>query len=212
MHKLYRNRYPHTLDAHDYRTTKWSEYIRVQVNKDDIWDSLFDMQGLRCAYCECEMQTYYKGHVEHFVRRDHDARLTFNWDNLFGSCRRGDGCGFYKDNQKYEIHDLLKLDVDEPDDFFIFLRDGGIILKSGLSRFNITRANETLRVFNLDALHGPLRQQRATAIKNQSPLINEIDNYLLNHGVDELLEEIVEDYLSVVKGLPFETALRHVVR
>lgn len=211
MHKLYRNRYPLTLNSHNYRTTKWSQYIMVKINKDDVWDSLFDMQGLRCAYCECEMQSYYKGHVEHFIRRDHDARLTFNWNNLFGSCRRKDGCGFYKDNQKYNVNELLKPDVDEPDNFFIFLRDGSISLKSGLSDSDVKRANETLRVFNLDALHGPLRQQRATAIKNQSPLINEIDSYLLNNESDELVEEIIKLYLDEVKGLPFETALRHVV-
>jgi len=211
MHKLFRKRYPFTLDSHDYRKNNWSEYIRIQVNKEDIWDSIFDMQGLRCAYCECEMQTYFKAHVEHFVKRDADARLTFDWNNLFGSCRRSDGCGIYKDNQKYKIKDILKFDVDDPDFYFNFLRDGSITVKAGLSARDEFRASETLRIFNLDAQHGPLRQQRVTAIKNQSPFINEIDNYLLANGVDDLLKDLIQEYLSNVEGLPFETALRHVV-
>jgi uncharacterized protein (TIGR02646 family) len=50
------------------------------------------MQGQRCAYCECDISIADK-HIEHFVQRSRDVRKTFEWSNLFGSCKRSDSCG-----------------------------------------------------------------------------------------------------------------------
>ncbi|WP_048797604.1 retron Ec78 anti-phage system effector HNH endonuclease PtuB [Hafnia paralvei] len=209
MHKLSRCASPATLSNYDYRVHKWDEYILDVNNKNDVWDGLFLMQGHRCAYCECELLTYYKGHVEHFVQKGRFPQYTFDWSNLFGSCRRSDGCGFYKDNQPYQQGDILKVDEDDPDDFFDFLVDGSIVIKPNLTPQNEHRARETLRVFNLDAEHGALRQQRATARKLYCNLIDELNDYYEKYGADENFEELLNENLAAIDGVPFQTAIRH---
>jgi len=209
MHKLIRGIPPKSLNNYNYKRQKWSEYILDEDNKTDIWDCIFEMQGYRCAYCECELTTFYNGHVEHFFQKRCYQKLTFEWDNLFGSCRRHDGCGFYKDEQDYIQGVLLKFDIDDPDDFFDFLYDGSIIIKNGLSAINNNRAVETLRVFNLDEEYGSLRQQRASAIKLYINLINELHDYIDTYGVDENFEMLLAENLQAIDGVPFETAIRH---
>ncbi|WP_227136347.1 retron Ec78 anti-phage system effector HNH endonuclease PtuB [Kosakonia radicincitans] len=209
MHKLSRGIPPKSLALYNYKTQKWDDYILVEANKRDVWDGLFHMQGYRCAYCECELLTFYKGHVEHFVQKGRFPQYTFDWNNLFGSCRRSDGCGFYKDNQSYRQGDILKVDEDDPDDFFDFLSDGSIVVKDNLTISAAHRARETLRVFNLDAEHGALRQQRATAIKLYSHIINELNDYFEAYGADETFLELLDENLTGIEGVPFQTAIRH---
>lgn len=209
MHKLSRCISPTSLALYDYKVHKWDDYILVKSNKIDVWDGLFLMQGNRCAYCECELSTFYKGHVEHFIQKGRFPQFTFDWNNLFGSCRRTDGCGFYKDNQTYQQGDILKVDEDDPDEYFDFLNDGSIVVKDNLSPREEHRARETLRVFNLDAEHGALRQQRATAIKLYSHLINELNEYYEIYGADDNFEELLDENLSAIEGVPFQTAIRH---
>lgn len=209
MHKLTMTATPLTLGNYSYKTHVWNDYIRELPNKKDIWDGIFDMQGYRCAYCECELLYFYKGHVEHFVQKGKYPKLTFVWDNLFGSCLRSDGCGFYKDNQVYQQGDILKIDVDDPDDFFKFLGDGSIIIKENLSDRDNFRATETLRVFNLDAEHGSLRQQRSSAIKLYINLINELNEYFEEYGYDENFEALLTENLNAIDGVAFQSAIRH---
>jgi len=209
MHKLSRCISPASLALYNYKTQKWEDYILEKSNKIDVWDGIFRMQGYRCAYCECELLTFYKGHVEHFAQKGRFPQYTFDWNNLFGSCRRSDGCGFYKDHQTYQQEDILKVDVDDPDEFFDFLSDGSIVVKENLSKVAEHRARETLRVFNLDAEHGALRQQRATAIKLYSHIISELNDYFEVYGVDDNFLELLDENLTEIEGVPFQTAIRH---
>lgn len=211
MHKLFRKNKPRTLDCYKSGRDEWKDYILIDANKTDIWNSIFEMQGKRCAYCECEIESPLKGHVEHFFQRSYYPKLKFEWTNLFGSCRRTDGCGFYKDNQRYKQNVLIKLDVDNPDEFFNFLADGSIVVKKGLSNDDSHRASETLRVFGLDAVYGSLRQERASAIRLNINLINELRDYFETYGYDLLFEDFLNEALENIEGIPFQTAVRHML-
>ncbi|HHQ6598162.1 TPA: retron Ec78 anti-phage system effector HNH endonuclease PtuB [Serratia fonticola] len=213
MHLLTRGEAPGILSEFDHKTQDWDCVKSKQ--KDEIWVELVKMQGKRCAYCEAKIA---KGtrHIEHFKRKGIHRELTFEWQNLFGSCMRADGCGFYKDEQKYnEIH-LIKMDEDNPENYFVFLMSGKIKIKEDLSPQDKIRAEETLRVFNLSPDRSPLVHQRAEAIKAQRYLsegmLKAMTELWEMEESDEclaVLKDTLVEHLDKIKGLPFETAIKH---
>lgn len=179
------------------------------VNSSDrkiIWDSLYDMQGKFCAYCECALIDN-KKHIEHFLQKGRVNSKTFAWENLFGSCRYHDRCGVFKDKQKYADIDLIKADRDEPEKYFNFLSNGSIRPKTNLSPQDTRKAEETIRVFKLDE---ELTQMRFAII---FPFI-ETAEYLF-----ELIEELSGDEwltlfnaeLESVENSPFYSAIKSVL-
>ncbi|WP_100149342.1 retron system putative HNH endonuclease [Snodgrassella communis] len=88
-----------------------------------------------------------------FKCRSKFPKEKFEWDNLFVSCTTDDHCGRYKDGPnhiKYQIDNLIKPDRDNPKDYFVFLKGGKIDKKSCLSKTDMTKADETIRVLNLN--------------------------------------------------------------
>jgi uncharacterized protein (TIGR02646 family) len=167
------------------------------------------MQGSRCAYCEAGI-TQGRRHIEHFIQKDRNPTVTFQWENLFGSCNRQDTCGKYKDHNAspYSDADLLKPDVDDPDDYLIFVHDGTIQPRQGLNAVQQKRAQETLRVFNLDADHGALRQMRRAATSGYLQTAEEL--WLLADNFDDVeWQQLLDDELAAIADLPFVTAIRH---
>ncbi|HGF5952499.1 retron system putative HNH endonuclease [Escherichia coli] len=111
---------PNVLSSYDFNTQTWDDVS--SSDKKDIWVDLVKMQGKVCAYCERKINLTKEGdkHIEHFKRKGIHRELTFNWENLFGSCGEKQRCGFYKDKQEYNEGDLLKADEMDPEDFFCF--------------------------------------------------------------------------------------------
>lgn len=213
MKYLERNGSPTVLDNYDYRTQTW-ENVPTK-DKDKIWVELDKMQGERCAYCQAKVR---KGerHIEHFKQRRVNQALTFEWTNLFGSCTRKDGCGFYKDKQQYDESDLIKVDEDDPDVFFNFVISGRIKIRPGLSAKDNRRAEETLRVLNLDSDRSPLVYDRARAISAQAYLskamLELMMSFINDKEIDnchDILEELLIEHLDMIKNFPFETAIKH---
>jgi uncharacterized protein (TIGR02646 family) len=212
MQLLTRTETPTVLNLFDYRSKKWDDISTKQ--KDSIWISLTRMQGKRCAYCQ---QKIAKGsrHIEHFKQRRDYPNLTFSWDNLFGSCTRQDGCGFYKDTLKYDENNLIKTDVDNPALFFEFLTSGRVKVRPELSQRDRERAEETLRIFNLNPDTGPLKHNREQAIKAQKRLSDEMflmmTLFMNDPDIDEkkeMLKDILDEHLSKFDNFPFEAAIR----
>jgi len=210
MHWLDRNNVtaPACLVAYQYPGHTWEDVSGE--SKIEIRTRLEEMQGRRCAYCEGPLDLLGQ-HIEHFRRKGngHFPQLTFTWTNLYWSCDRADSCGHYKDRDAgaYDPDDLVDPCVDDPDQFFHFRSDGTINVRNGLSNDNRHRAEETLRVFNLNPLWGRLRNMRKAAV---TPYLSMVDGAAGEFSPQEL-QEYFSDELAVAVASPFFTAIRHVL-
>lgn len=206
MHKLERPEAPGCLASYQQGNQEWRRISPLE--KGEIWVQLDAMQSERCAYCENRLRTD-RRHIEHFRQRSDFPRRTFQWENLFGSCNHSNSCGRHKDRTAHDANDLIKPDEDDPDVYLRFLSDGSIIPKSDLSGDERHRAEETLRVFNLDHEQGVLRWMRYSAVRGYLGMADELAQCL---AIDEeFFVEFLREELESVAGEPFETAIRHVL-
>ncbi|WP_020558460.1 retron Ec78 anti-phage system effector HNH endonuclease PtuB [Thiofilum flexile] len=216
MHKLTRpDEAPDCLSRYRHGRNQWDEVSSAE--KSEIWEKLDKMQQGRCAYCENALSRsgeHYDAHIEHFRQRGRYPQGIFEWTNLFGSCNRKDSCGKHKDESGvYPHEDLIKPDVEDPEHFFLFVVDGSIAIRQGLSAVEQHRASETLWILNLDAEHGALRQMRSSVVKGYI----ETAEYLaamyaaFPEDEDEWLE-LLQQELAAVEHLPFVTAIKHILK
>lgn len=186
------------------------------ADKDEIWLAIDEMQQGFCAYCECRLT---KKHIEHFRTRNSHHQLTFSWDNIFGSC--GDPtkpghwprCGIFKDSAgvKYNPDDLIKPDVDEPDEYFLFLTSGVVRPRDSLSADRKKKAEETIRVFNLNNDSRLLNSRRIT-IECELSVVESFYSDVDDVPIDKRDEwnELLKEILSEFEGKEFSTALKHI--
>jgi uncharacterized protein (TIGR02646 family) len=208
MHRLNRGVAPTCLANYQHGRNNWSDV--TPIDKANIWIELDAMQVHRCAYCEAEIVLGQK-HIEHFRQKGRDPTVTFLWSNLFGSCNREESCGKYKDGcGTYNPADLIKPDVEDPEHFFIFVSDGTIAVRQNLSAHDRHRANETLRIFNLDAKYGPLRRMRQQAAAGYLQTSEEFCALAAEYPEDEWRPLLDQEIRSVI-DLPFFTAIKHVL-
>lgn len=165
MHKLHRGEAPSCLKRH--HRTSANDWQQVSSeDKTEIWEALQVMQLDLCAYCESKI-TAPKQHIEHFLPRSRCPQKTFDWSNLFGSCNDREHCGKHKDNkqqvQSYQPADLIKPDEEEPENLLLFVFDGTVAIRHNLAPEDKHRAEETIRVFNLNA--ASLKNQRRQAVQ-----------------------------------------------
>ena len=166
------------------------------------------MQETRCAYCEADISSGDR-HIEHFRQRSRFPQGTFQWDNLFGSCNRTGTCGKHKDScGTYNQQDLIKPDVEDPDKFFLFVTDGTVRVRKGLNAEDKRRAEETLRVLNLDAENGPLRHMRKRVVAGYLQTAEDISNLAQEYSPEEWLP-ILQAEIAATSQFPFATAIRH---
>lgn len=178
-------------------------------DKAEIRHQLEQMQGRRCAYCEGSVDAL-GSHIEHFRRKGpgHFPELMFTWSNLYWSCDQPDSCGHYKDQGagEYNVANLIEPCNHDPEAFFRFRTDGTISIRSGLQPSDKHRAEETLRVFNLNPQWGRLRNMRKAAV---SAYVEFVDG-CVGMTRDEL-HTFFSDELAAASALPFCTAIRHVL-
>lgn len=168
------------------------------------------MQGQRCAYCEAQIENG-RRHIEHFRQRGRFPQGTFDWLNLFGSCNRSDCCGKHKDQcGLYDPADLIKPDIEDPDHFYVFVSDGTIAVRQGLSDHDAHRARETLRILNLDAQYGPLRRMREQAVAGYIQTAEEWQQMSVEFEPHEWMPALQTE-LALILEMPFATAIRHIL-
>ncbi|SIR07146.1 retron Ec78 anti-phage system effector HNH endonuclease PtuB [Marinobacterium stanieri] len=209
MKFLNRGNKPKCLNGLSYKKKNWCDLKPDE--REEIWKSIYEMQGDFCAYCECKLDK--ARHIEHFEPRKNNRRLTFEWDNLFGSCGRTSRCGHYKDGSKakaYEIENILKPDIDDPHNYFIFNSNGRISPRKDLSILNTKKAEETIRVFNLDH-DAEIVGRRRNAIrlileevKVLYGLFDEVEKE--NISLDDW-NSLRDDLINQIKGGEFEGVL-----
>lgn len=209
MRRLHRPEAPRCLKKYRHGCHNWGHV--TGDDKGEIWASLNIMQENRCAYCESDIRTNVgdsNAHIEHFRQRSRYQQGTFEWSNLFGSCNRADSCGGHKDKQSYDYNDLIKMDQEDPDHYLRFIGDGQVLAAEGLSAVCERKANETIRIFNLN---GSLRQIRETHVIGYLQTAKEIAEMALEFEESEWLP-FLEEELQAIAGQPFETAIRHVLQ
>ena len=208
MHKLNRGPAPACLGAYRHGVHQWCGSSPTSTERQEIWSDLDTMQAGRCAYCENELKDGDK-HIEHFRQRSRHPPGTFDWSNLFGSCNRPESCGKHKDTcGTYDHRHLIKPDTDDPEDYFAFVSDGTIAVRSGLNSAAQQRARETLRVFNLDAQHGALRHMRRAAAAGYLQTAQEFQQFAAEFDEAEW-RPLLDQELASISHLPFVTAIRH---
>jgi uncharacterized protein (TIGR02646 family) len=187
-------------------------YDHLQTSeKAEIRSALLQIQGQRCAYCERRTgDSKDDGHIEHFRGQAKNRDRDVDWSNLFWSCNDEKTCGKHKDKcdrgtgpqAKFDPNDLLDACVDDPERFLLFVVDGTVRPRPGLSDAERRRAEETLRVFQL-AVSPYLRRMREDALR---PYIGAVD--VLRSAGPQLLVDYVRKELSKLESAPFATAIK----
>jgi len=204
MHKLNRPQTPSCLSKYQHGRDNWE---KTSEDRAEIWQHLTQMQGNLCAYCERELKQDHK-HIEHFRQKASHIypQGTFQWDNLFGSCDTQNSCGKYKDNNAipYKHTDLIKPDIEDPEDYFHFENDGTITIDPNLSSIKHHRAKETLRIFNLESLR-QVRESATIGYRQTAEFLIEV----LSELGEEEYKLTLQKELDKTKNLPFSTAIKH---
>lgn len=205
MHQLTRGPAPTCLAGFRHGANNWADVTGAQ--KQEIWQFLESMQGIRCAYCEADI-TAVDRHIEHFVQKGRDPTQTFVWVNLFGSCNRENSCGKHKDSKgrPYADQDLIKPDAEDPEHCLVFDAHGSVQPRKGLSASATQRAAETIRIFNLNGVLKAIRRSEVAGYVQTAETIAEFFDVDPELGQQALTEELV-----ATAQLPFATAIKHVL-
>ncbi|MEY2863678.1 MAG: hypothetical protein RLY58_1385 [Pseudomonadota bacterium] len=211
MHKLQRPAAPQCLSQYRHGQHRWVDV--ASTDKSTMWQLFDQMQQGRCAYCESAISQAIGQHIEHFFQRRQGARpqLIFDWSNLFGACLNHGYCADHKDQQTllYDDTHLIKPDIDEPDDFFVFLDDGKVEPKTGLAATDHLRATETIRVFNLNS--PSLVGKRAAAVGGQWQTVEELKDMAAEFDEADW-RPLYDAELARASTEPFCTAMLHALR
>ena len=196
--------------------TPYSEFMDfVRQNNPQNWNDLDgtvrtntrkylleEEQGNQCAYTELPLE-YKKNnsHIEHLKRKDSAffPNLTFEWSNLFVSCISSDFGGKYKDQvylkgkTKADNALIINPSLENPADFFELKNWGEITIKGDLQGNEITKAEETIKAFNLNhnsLVKERIRMMRAVQMYNEGGITEKEDilDFLANEGFKSVIE------------------------
>jgi len=156
----------------------------------------------QCAYTELPLE-YEKNdsHIEHLKRKDSAffPELTFEWSNLFVSCSFDDFGGKYKDEKylkgKTKADNALIINpaLENPNEYFELTNWGELTIKTDLQELAKTKAEETIKAFNLN--HNSLKDRRRKIIK--------IVNVYKEGGLES---EMIIEFLS---GSGFKSVIKY---
>jgi uncharacterized protein (TIGR02646 family) len=159
-------------------------------------------QGNQCAYTELPLE-YEKNnsHIEHLKRKNSAffPELTFEWSNLFVSCISDDFGGKYKDGKylkgKTKADNALIINpaLENPNEYFELTNWGELTVKADLIGNAKTKADETIKAFNLN--HNSLQERRKRIIKS-------VNDYK-NGGLDS------EMIISCLAGSGFKSVINN---
>lgn len=215
MKKLVRGDAPLCLAQFTHGQDNWSVISNNRLTN-EIWEKLHIMQRGFCAYCESQLQEdNTKRHIEHFIQKGRNPSMTFDWDNLFGSCNNPNRCGKFKDEdseaKNIDLAKVCKPDVMDPSELILFLNSGKVRSKTTLTLEKKEIADNTIAVFNLDG-DSTLENSRKAAIAGEKSLADSYWEMLVNDDNDELtelLEMELSEALERIKEVQYSTALEH---
>jgi len=196
--------------------TPYTEFINfVQRNNPQNWEGLDAVirtntrkyileneQSNQCAYTELPLEyENNNSHIEHLKRKDSAffPELTFDWSNLFVSCNSDDFGGKYKDGKylkgKTKADNALIINpaLENPNEYFELTNWGELTIKADLQGIAKTKAEETIKAFNLN--HNSLQDRRREMIRSV--------NHYKNGGLDS---EMIIEFLA---GSGFKSVIKY---
>nr|WP_255806834.1 retron system putative HNH endonuclease [Corynebacterium kalidii] len=165
-----------------------------------------------CSYCEWEILTQEKGHIEHLYPRSIYPDETFSWGNLYLSCNHPDHCGQFKDRSgrpRYRPEDLIRPDNDDPAAFLRCSSSGEIRPREGLSPTDRQRAMTTIDVLGLNA--PALQGKRRAVVKRASDLLLPELDFLASLEPDEREDLLAGEIAAFRAGGNPSAALHFIV-
>lgn len=158
MRKIFKGEDPTCLDSAERNGWTWDEFVakdhdgylicREQANT--------EQQGV-CAYTELPLDVEkVTVHFDHFRKKSIYPKLRFKWDNLFAAVKDNRFGADFKDgivngqNHKQVYASILSPLTVGLQDYFHYATSGEIEPMSGLSEESFEKAEETIRVFNLN--------------------------------------------------------------
>lgn len=201
MRKIFKSPEPQSLsDFNSVHYTDWKqihERGNQHVYEDCMTQCLFDQNGL-CGYSEVRLNEDNQ-HIDHYVKRNLDPRLTFAWTNMvaaakdskFGADWKDDHiaqAGVY-DNATQSYANLLNPVNDEMEGRFRFSTDGKIEPVDDTDDL----ARNTIKVFNLNE----------PSLKNRRKNCMQMARAMLNGGMQK------EDILGTLSSEGFVSAIEY---
>lgn len=187
----------------------------TSTQRAEIRAALLTVQGHRCAYCERRTGDHrkYDGHIEHFHRQTDRPDLALSWDNLYWSCNDERTCGKHKDRcigesgdqRRFDTADVVNPGLDDPEEYLHFVSDGEVVPRNEIQGTARRRAEETIRVFQLNE-SAYLKRSRQDAVR---PFLGAIE--ILLDSEPEILERYVRKELARSFDAPHSTAIKHLL-
>ena len=209
MHPIARVACPICLNRYQHGRDNWDTFHARPGDVQQVRQALETMQKGQCAYCEAALVDG-RWHIEHLWPKSVHPQRTFEWDNLFASCMRRDSCGTHKDQggRPYDPQDLVDPAQEDPDDFLFFAQDGTVQPRIGLNGRALRKADETIRVFNLNS--PALRHQRAQVVKGLLAGEAGVVEMLADLGPEDRwawIRDLIQDYCAGC----FQAPVRHLL-
>lgn len=108
---------------------------------------LLPLTHRKCAFCESRLDKSDRTQIEHYHCKALYKHLAFDWDNLLPACALCNSSKGDCDHKGAQI----KPDTEDPELFFSIHPDTGKIEPQlGLSPADLARAEETIRIFDLN--------------------------------------------------------------
>ncbi|HEM6888748.1 TPA: TIGR02646 family protein [Providencia rettgeri] len=209
---------PRCLSKYTHLTHTWDDVHSYDKRK--IWNELYKVQGRLCVYCEGKAERGNgHGHIEHFFHKGEDRFKcwTFEWSNLFGCCDSRDHCGHFKDQtlpggikMSYIPEELIKPDIDDPDDFFQFSPTGKIKEKDNISEEKKKRALSTISALNLGCSElNSNREAQINRFRERLLVLTSIE--LIDDATINLVKEQFQKILDEAMNSIYRTALKQAI-
>lgn len=132
----------------------------TQAAKRVLKAPLLAMTWGKCAFCESPLDVQVFAQIEHYISKRIACHKAFDWKNLFPVCQICNTCKRDADHGG----SLLKPDSEDPELFFWITPEGDLEPYPGLSDESKFRAEETIRLCNLN--RGDLRAARQRIADN----------------------------------------------
>lgn len=202
MHKFERGEPPPGLDGAARRYDNvWTGDFACSDCHACVRDTLYERQNHCCAYCDILLHSVADGHIEHLERRRDAPQRTFDWANLFFSCCHSDSCGVYKDDRHvfFNPADIVDPSREDPIGFFRYDVSGAVHANPTASPEDQHRAEETIRVFNLNCPR--LQRMRANVAMTLTSCLLDLKS-----------DKDIRDFLQAVSASGFQSVYRSLLK
>lgn len=133
---------------------------------EEVRETLAKDQGDKSGYTELPLTKKPNAwHIDHFRKQEYFPDFIFDWQNLIVDDHTSAYGADYKDThiKKGDNQKLINPVTEQPSDFFTYNMNGEIMPRNNLPAPDKSRAEDTIRAFNLN--HPELKRKRIEVAK-----------------------------------------------